>query len=95
MVCVFIEYNGYEFIEVVVKFEWKRIDLKRDLEELQKIKLIFKEIEIYILNQIVNLNKNYWKLNMVIEKYRKDLYKKVDVIIFKFKFDVNEMKYKY
>lgn len=95
MVCASTEHNGHEFTEVVVKLERKRIDLERDLEELQKIKPTFKEIEIHTSNQTANLNKNYWKLNMAIEKHRKDLHKKVDAIILKFKSDVNEMKYKH
>lgn len=95
MVCASTEHNGHEFTEVVVKLERKRIDLKRDLEELRKIQPTFKEIEIHTSNQTANLNKNYWKLNMAIEKHRKDLHKKVDAIILKFKSDVNEMKYKH
>lgn len=93
--CVdFEEYVYYVFWSILEFVDVKKENIVNEMECLQKM-IIFYENEIVEIEKwILNLEKGYRKINVVVDKQWKVWYEEVDCMVDKFKFDIKKMKNK-
>lgn len=83
-------------VDISIYTERKQRDFQKDLRDLEKsIYPEYEEIAKNITIQKADLDKNSNKLSVAINKHRNDLHRKIDAIIRKKIFDLNEMDSKY
>lgn len=83
-------------VDISIYTERKQRDFQKDLRELEKsIYPEYEEIAKNITIQKADLDKNSNKLSVAINKHGNDLHRKIDAIIQKIIFDLNEMDSKY
>lgn len=83
-------------VDISIYTERKQRDFQKDLRELEKsIYPEYEEIAKNITIQKADLDKNSNKLSVAINKHGNDLHRKINAIIQKMIFDLNEMDSKY
>lgn len=83
-------------VDISIYTERKQRNFQKDLRDLEKsIYPEYEEVAKNITIQKADLDKNSNKLSVAINKHRNDLHRKIDAIIRKKIFDLNEMDSKY
>lgn len=89
------EHLGHQFVEVEKKLAIKKLNLQKDLQELEKsIYPVYQKIASNIPVRKAELDKNSQKLTTAISKHGEDLQREINTAIEKMKADVIEIKSK-
>ncbi|XP_062611097.1 uncharacterized protein LOC134272941 [Saccostrea cucullata] len=90
------KHKGHDLSDALQKLNTKLKDLKKDLNELEKIIYpAYKAIESDLISEKVNLEKHYEKLTTAVTKHGEDWYRTIDIIVNKQKSEIDEMKAKH
>lgn len=88
--------KGHDFVVLDDLCESKKLDIKRDIKELEKfISPTYEDAANNLENQIANLEKEYEKLTTELSKKQKEWHKEIDKVVSRMKDKIDGFKVKH